>query len=112
MAIEAATKDLRFPAVGFPEFNDIDIEISVLTPLQKIESIDELVLGRHGIYMSKKGKSGTFLPQVANETKWTKEEFLGHCSADKMGMGWEDWKTADLFTYEAIIFSEKQYGLR
>jgi hypothetical protein len=107
MAIEAATNDNRFPPVYYAELKDIDIEISVLTPLKKIESPDEIVLGRDGIYMIKEGKSGTFLPQVANETGWTKDEFLGHCSRDKMRMSWEDWKTAELFTYEAIIFSEK-----
>jgi len=112
VAIDSATRDDRFPPVLFNELSDIDIEISVLSPLQKINSIDEFNLGQHGIYMIKEGKNGTFLPQVASETGWTKEEFFGHCSQDKMGMGWNDWKTAELFTYEAIVFNEKQLRLR
>jgi AmmeMemoRadiSam system protein A len=111
MAISAATKDTRFRPVSLYELNNIDIEISVLTPNKQINSIDEFILGQHGIYMIKEGKSGTFLPQVANETGWTKEEFLGHCSQDKMGMRWEDWKSADLYIYEAIVFTEKQFGM-
>ena len=112
MAIESAMNDHRFSPVEFNELNDIDIEISVLTPLKKINSIDEFFIGQHGIYMVKEGKSGTFLPNVATETGWTRDEFLGHCSKDKMGMGWEDWKTANLYVYETIIFSEKGFRLK
>jgi hypothetical protein len=88
--------------------DNIDIEISVLTPLQKIESIDEIEMGKHGIYIKKGFATGTFLPQVANETGWTKEEFLGHCAHDKAGIGWDGWKDADIFIYEALVFSEKE----
>jgi len=56
--------------------------------------------------MSKGGKSGTFLPQVAQSTGWDKEEFLGHCAMDKAGLGYEGWKEADLYVYEAIVFGE------
>jgi len=112
VSIESAVKDTRFSPVTFNELNDINIEISVLTPLKRIKSIDEFSLGQHGIYMVNHGKSGTFLPNVAIETGWTQEEFLGHCSQDKMGMGWEDWKKSELYTYETIIFDEKQYGLK
>ncbi|MFA4851176.1 MAG: AMMECR1 domain-containing protein, partial [Bacteroidales bacterium] len=73
---------------------------------KKISSADEIVLGKHGIYMVKGGVSGTFLPQVATETGWTKDEFLGHCAQDKAGIGWNGWKTAELYTYTAIVFGE------
>jgi AmmeMemoRadiSam system protein B/AmmeMemoRadiSam system protein A len=106
MTIAAAANDPRFAAVEAPELQYIQIEISVLTPLQKIDSIDEFQLGKHGIYITKNGKSGTYLPQVAENTGWSKEEFLGHCSREKAGLGWEGWKSADLFTYEAIVFKE------
>jgi hypothetical protein len=86
---------------------DLKIEISVLTPMRKIDSIDEFQLGKHGIYIRKGGRSGTFLPQVAQETGWTKEEFLGHCAQDKAGIGWDGWKDADLYVYEALVFGEK-----
>jgi len=106
MTLAAATNDHRFAPVESPELKYIDIEISVLTPLQKISSDDEFELGKHGIYMTKDGKSGTYLPQVADSSGWTKEEFLGHCAREKAGIGWEGWKDADLFVYEAIVFGE------
>ncbi|MBN1414039.1 MAG: AmmeMemoRadiSam system protein B [Bacteroidales bacterium] len=110
MAIASATKDSRFSPVTTTELPDLDIEISVLTPLRKIQSVDEIILGKHGIYIKKGYHSGTFLPQVAKDTKWTKEEFLGHCAQDKAGIGWDGWKDAELFTYEAIIFGEQNLG--
>jgi len=109
MTISAATKDYRFTPVTPPELNKIEIEISVLTPLQKISNIDEIEVGKHGIYIKKGFQSGTFLPQVATKTGWTKEEFLGHCARDKAQIGWDGWKDADIFIYEAIIFSEKEF---
>lgn len=109
MAVSSSTRDKRFPKVTSKEIKDLEIEISVLTPMKKIESIDEIQLGKHGIYIKKGHMSGTFLPQVATDTKWTKEEFLGHCSRDKAGLGWEGWKNADVFIYKAIVFSEKDF---
>jgi MEMO1 family protein len=108
MTIASATQDQRFNPVTPGELGDIEIEISVLTPMKKITSIDEFHLGKHGIYMRKGMRSGTFLPQVAAETGWTREEFLGHCAQDKAGIGWEGWKDADLYVYEALVFSEKE----
>jgi hypothetical protein len=110
MAVSSSTQDSRFSPVKPDELDQIDIEISVLTPLKKIESIDEITLGKHGIYLKKGLASGTFLPQVATETGWTLEEFLGHCARDKAGIGWDGWKEAEIYTYEAIIFSEKEFG--
>ena len=106
MACAAAFEDPRFYPVKESEMKDIDIEISVLSPLRKIQSIDEFQLGRHGIYMIKGEHRGTFLPQVAEETGWTKEEFLGHCARDKAGLAWNGWKDAELYVYEAIVFGE------
>ena len=104
MARAAAFEDPRFAPVRREELDDIDIEISVLTPMRRIHSIDEFELHRHGIYIRKGYRSGTFLPQVADEVNWTKEEFLGHCSQDKAGLGWDGWRDAELFVYEAIVF--------
>lgn len=106
MAVAASTRDYRFSRVKKDEFDDIEIEVSVLTPMKKINSIDEIVLGKHGIYIRKGMSSGTFLPQVATETGWTLEEFLGHCAKDKAGIGWNGWKDADIYIYEAIVFHE------
>ena len=104
MARAAAFEDPRFMPVTRDELDDLDIEISVLTPMRRIQSLDEFELHRHGIYIKKGYRSGTFLPQVADEVNWTKEEFVGHCSQDKAGLGWEGWKDAELYVYEAIIF--------
>jgi MEMO1 family protein len=106
MAIASSTQDNRFPAVEPKEISSLEIEISVLSPMKKINSIDEIVLGKHGIYIRKGYLSGTFLPQVATETGWSKEEFLGHCARDKAGIGWNGWKDADIYIYEAVVFSE------
>ena len=104
MAYAAAFEDPRFMPVTSDELADIDIEISVLTPMRRIRSIDEFQLHRHGIYIKKGFRSGTFLPQVADEVNWTKEEFLGHCAQDKAGIGWDGWRDAELYVYEAIVF--------
>ena len=104
MAYAAAFEDPRFMPVTSDELADIDIEISVLTPMRRIHSIDEFQLHRHGIDIKKGFRSGTFLPQVADEVNWTKEEFLGHCAQDKAGIGWDGWRDAELYVYEAIVF--------
>lgn len=106
MAQSAAFSDPRFPSLSRNEAPKVDIEISVLSPLKKIASIDEFKLGRDGIYIIKGGRHGTFLPQVAQETGWTTEEFLGHCARDKAGIGWDGWKDADLYTYQTEIVKE------
>ena len=104
MARAAAFEDPRFMPVTREELDDLDIEISVLTPMRRIQSLDEFELHRHGIYIKKGYRSGTFLPQVADEVNWTKEEFVGHCSQDKAGLGWDGWRDAELYVYEAIVF--------
>ncbi len=109
MTIASSTHDTRFPRVKVSELDNIDIEISVLTPLKRISSIDEIELGKHGIYIKKAYASGTFLPQVATQTNWTLEEFLGHCARDKAQIGWNGWKDAEIYVYEAIIFEESDY---
>jgi len=104
MARAAAFEDPRFMPVTADELSDIDIEISVLTPMRRIQSLDEFELHRHGIYIRKGYRSGTYLPQVADEVNWTKEEFVSHCAQDKAGIGWDGWKDAELYVYEAIVF--------
>ena len=107
MAVSAC-HDRRFEPVSPEELDKMDLEISVLSPLKKINSPDEIELGKHGIYIKDGLYSGTFLPQVALKTGWTLEEFLGHCSRDKAGLGWSGWKKADVFTYEAIVFRDPE----
>ena len=105
MTISAASHDRRFLPVDAEELHEIDIEISVLSPLKKINDIAEIELGKHGIFIEEGYHTGVFLPQVATETGWSKEEFLGHCAQDKAGLNWDGWKTANLFIFTATVFS-------
>jgi AmmeMemoRadiSam system protein A len=107
MALAAATQDRRFEKINTDELSQLSIEISVLTPMKRIQSKDEIVLGEHGIYMKQGTSHGTLLPQVALEKNWTVDEFLGYCSQNKAGLGWDGWKTAELYVYSAIVFKEK-----
>jgi AmmeMemoRadiSam system protein B/AmmeMemoRadiSam system protein A len=104
LSLLAAFKDSRFKPITSKEINKVEIEISVLSALHRILTIKDIQLGKHGIYIKKGHQSGTFLPQVANKTNWTIEEFVGNCSKNKAGLGWDGWKTAELYTYEAEIF--------
>ena len=108
MARSAAFSDPRFPSLSRSEAPRIDIEVSVLSPLKRISSVDEFKLGRDGIYMIKGSRHGTFLPQVATETGWSTEEFLGHCAQDKAGIGYYGWKEAELYTYQTEIVNESE----
>lgn len=108
MADSAAFHDPRFPSLSRGEAPLIEIEVSVLSPLKKISSIDEFKLGRDGIYIIKGSRHGTFLPQVAEETGWNTEEFLGHCARDKAGIGWDGWRDADLYTYQTEVVNESE----
>lgn len=107
MAIAAATQDYRFSKVTEEEVDNLDIEISVLTPLHKIDSVEEIEVGKHGIYIKKDGRGGTLLPQVAVDNGWDRDEFLEYCSQYKAGLGKNGWKDADVYVYEAIVFSEE-----
>jgi len=110
MAVAAATQDYRFETVTPLEMRLIDIEISVLTPMKKISDASSIRLGIDGVYIKKGGRSGTFLPQVATDTGWNLEEFLGHCARDKAGIGWDGWKDkdAEIYVYQAFVFGEKR----
>jgi AmmeMemoRadiSam system protein A len=105
-AISSAFEDPRFSPLTKDEYKKTDVEITVLGPLRKIKSINEIVLGKHGIYIRKDNKAGTMLPQVATENHWTVEEFLGYTSRDKAGLGWDGWKDAEIFIYDGVVLEE------
>ncbi len=109
LVISSATEDHRFEPVKEEELNQLEIEISLLTPLQKIEKTSEIIPGKHGIYIKKGIQSGTFLPQVAEENNWNTEEMLGYCAKHKAMIGWDGWKDAEIFIYEAVVFSERDF---
>jgi MEMO1 family protein len=106
MSLSSAFNDSRFDPVNINDLEKLQIEISVLSPFKKISDINDIVLGKHGIYISKDIYSGTFLPQVAEQTGWNLEEFLGHCAQDKAGIGWDGWKDSNIYIYEADVFNE------
>ncbi len=104
MAVSAACNDSRFYAIQAEELERLELEISVLSPRQKIRDHSEIVIGLHGIFIRHGSRRGTFLPQVAVAQNWTAIEFLSNCSKHKAGLGWDGWKTAELYTYETIVF--------
>jgi AmmeMemoRadiSam system protein B/AmmeMemoRadiSam system protein A len=108
MALQAAFNDNRFHPLEISELSQVELEISVLTPLVKINSADEIVLGRDGVVLKKGNKQAVFLPQVATEQGWGKELFLTQLCY-KAGLNATDWKTATLFTFRADVFSEKDF---
>lgn len=111
-AVDAAVNDPRF--FGHPlrpdELDDLRIEVSVLSPLERIENPLDLELGKHGIYIVAGGRSGCFLPQVATETGWSKEEFLGYCCSHKAGLPQEAWRDprTEVYVFTADIISEPE----
>ena len=109
MAIESSTGDPRFSAVTEKELGDIDIEISVLSKPKRIKSIDEIILGKHGVIVRRGSNSGVFLPQVATETGWSKEEFLSYLCSHKADLSADAWKSKDteIHIFSAQVFGEK-----
>jgi AmmeMemoRadiSam system protein A len=108
MAKASATSDPRFFAdpVTADELQQLDVEISVLSPLERTDEPLSLRLGVDGIYIKKGCASGCFLPQVATETGWSKEEFLSYCCAHKAGLAADAWKdpTTEVYLFTAEVF--------
>lgn len=104
MAVSAATEDTRFRAIRADELRRLELEISILTPRQRIHDPSEIVIGKHGIFLKHGLQRGTLLPQVAVKQNWTVHELLGNCAKYKAGIGWDGWRTAEIYTYEAIVF--------
>lgn len=107
VAKSAAIEDTRFKALAHEDFHDIQIEISVLTPARKMTDISEIIPGKHGILIKKGQQQGTFLPQVASRLNWSALDMLEHCARDKAQIGADGWKEADIYIYEALVFSDK-----
>ena len=108
MANSSAVKDPRFAydRITPHELKDLNIEISVLSPLALTDDPMSLRLGIDGIYIKKGRASGCFLPQVATEMDWNKEEFLSYCCSHKAGLPANAWRDAGtevyLFTADAF----------
>jgi AmmeMemoRadiSam system protein A len=110
MARAAAVEDPRFihERLRSEELDRLDIEISVLSPLQRTDDPLSLELGTHGIYVRNGPWAGCFLPQVATETGWSKEEFLTHCCAGKAGLRPDAWRdpATEVYLFTAEIIEE------
>ncbi len=108
MAIEAATGDPRFKRLSPGEIDKIRIEISVLSPLQRVNNADEIKIPGHGVIVRQALRSGVYLPQVATETGWNKEEFLTSLCAHKAGLSPDAWKdpATELYIFTAEVFGE------
>lgn len=108
MAKASAASDPRFLSdpVRPDELADLDIEISVLSALKKTGNPLDLRLGVDGIYIKRGYATGCFLPQVAAETGWTKEQFLSYCCAHKAGLNEDAWKDpqTEVYLFTADVF--------
>lgn len=105
MAIAAGTRDPRFYPMKESDLEDFALEISALTPLQKISSIEEIKVGVHGLYMEKNFFRGVLLPQVAVEYGWDRDTFLDQTCL-KAGLKKDDWKEgAEIYIFSADVFS-------
>lgn len=103
MAVAAATRDPRFYPVREEELDALEIEISVLSPLKKIDSIDEIQVGVHGLYIEKDYFRGVLLPQVAIEYGWDRTVFLEQTCL-KAGLEKDAWKKeCDIYVFSAEI---------
>ena len=106
--VESATRDQRFPPMQPGEDQTVSIEISVLTPPQKIDSIKQIEIGKHGLIISKGLRRGVLLPQVPVEWGWNREDFL-KAICQKAGLPEDAWKEgADLYIFSAQVFREPE----
>jgi len=107
MSIAAALRDPRFPPLRKEELKDVQLEISVLTPLRRIANVGEIEIGIHGLYIRKGGRAGLLLPQVATEQGWDRNTFLKEtCRKASLGPdAWRDPET-EIYLFSADVFGE------
>lgn len=107
-AVSAAISDPRFPPLTAAEWDDVDLELSVLGPIEPVDHISEVVIGRDGLIAEFGRRRGLLLPQVAVEWKWEAAEFASQ-TCIKAGLPADAWqKEAKLFRFEAEVFSESE----
>lgn len=106
-AVNAAFRDPRFPPVTHHELATLHIEISVMSPIQLIASIDEIEVGRDGLIISRGSRAGLLLPQVATDYAWDRETFLSQ-TCIKAGLPAECWRSAEcrIERFSAEVFTE------
>ncbi len=109
MAVSAAVRDPRFPPVRASEMAEIDIEISLLSPLERVTDTNKIVVGKHGLLLRKGMYQGVFLPQVAPEQGWDRDELLENLCY-KAGLPAGSWRdpAAEIYWFTAEVFGEKE----
>jgi AmmeMemoRadiSam system protein A len=107
-AVNAAFRDPRFHPLRRDELADVHIEISVMSPVEPVRSVDEIEVGRHGLIIRRGGRAGLLLPQVAAEHGWDRETFLRQTCV-KAGLPPESWRTPEcrIERFSAEVFSEQ-----
>jgi AmmeMemoRadiSam system protein A len=111
MAISASLHDPRFPSLTTDELAEVDLEISVLSPLRAIEHVDEIQVGLHGIFITRDFHSGVLLPQVATDQGWDRQTFLEH-TCMKAGLPKDAWREAEtrIEIFDAQVFGEQDFA--
>jgi AmmeMemoRadiSam system protein A len=105
-AVSASRSDPRFPPVTASEIALLEIEVSVLGPIEPVTHVDEIEIGRHGTLVEMDGRRGLLLPQVAADRLWTRETLLAH-TCEKAGLARDAWRHGALiWRFEAEVFSE------
>jgi len=105
-AVAAGTSDLRFTAVTPAELADLEIELSILGPLESISTLEHIEIGRHGLLVELGSRRGLLLPQVATEWQWDRETFVAQ-TCRKAGLPPDAWKTgAQVWRFDAEVFGE------
>ena len=109
----SAFQDTRFEPLRREEWERIEIEISVLSPLVPVDDIEKVEVGKHGILMRQGYRSGLLLPQVATEYNWDRETFLTN-TCYKAGLAGNCWKdpATEIEIFTALVFNERELGLR
>lgn len=107
-AVSSAVKDPRFPPLEVEELDFIHVEISVISPMQKANRLEEIIVGNHGVMIEFQNRYGLLLPQVAVEHGWDRDTFLDHVCV-KAGLGTDTWKKPEavLHIFTAEVFGEE-----
>ncbi len=106
MSVSAATRDPRFYPMKVDDLADFALDISVLSPLEKAETVEEIRVGTHGIYIVKGSYRGVLLPQVATEYGWNRDQFLQH-TCIKAGLPQDAWQgECDIYIFSAQVFGD------
>jgi AmmeMemoRadiSam system protein A len=112
MSSASAFRDPRFPPLSREEFENVDLEISIMSPIEEVRDISEIVIGRDGLIISNGIRSGLLLPQVATEQNWDLGQFLENTcyKAGLPGDAWQ-WKDTRIEKFSAQVFGEIDLGL-